>query len=144
MRVVSLDDPTHALPPGETGEIAIRGPNVTAGYWNRAEETAQAFADGFFLTGDVGYMAADGQFYLVDRKKDMILSGGFNVYPRIIEDAIYEHPDELTLDALRGFLADRIGRHELPTALEIRPSLPKTAVGKMSRRDLSHPPSQEI
>jgi long-chain acyl-CoA synthetase len=173
MRVVSLDDPSRALSPGETGEIAIRGPNVTAGYWNRAEETAQAFADGFFLTGDVGYMAEDGQFYLVDRKKDMILSGGFNVYPRIIEDAIYEHPDvaeaavvgipdeyrgqaakafvtmrpgadALTLEALRGFLADRIGRHELPQALEIRQSLPKTAVGKLSRRDLSHPPSQEI
>ena len=173
MQVVSLDDPTQALAPGETGEIAIRGPNVTAGYWNRAEETAQAFAGGFFLTGDVGYMAEDGQFYLVDRKKDMILSGGFNVYPRIIEDAIYEHPDvaeaavvgipdeyrgqaakafvtlrpdaePLTLEALRAFLADRIGRHELPTALEIRPSLPKTAVGKLSRRDLSHPPSQEI
>jgi len=103
----------------------------------------------------------------------MILSGGFNVYPRIIEDAIYEHPDvaeaavvgipddyrgqaakafvtlrpgaePLTLEALRGFLADRIGRHELPQALEIRQSLPKTAVGKLSRRDLTHPPSQEI
>src|SRR5205823_3520503 len=77
----------------ETGEFRIKGPNVTRGYWNRPEETAAAFVDGFLLTGDVGHMDEDGYFFLVDRKKDMIISGGFNVYPRMIEEAIYEHPD---------------------------------------------------
>jgi long-chain acyl-CoA synthetase len=110
-------------------------------------------------------MDEDGFFYLVDRKKDMIISGGFNVYPRMIEEAIYEHPDveeaivagvpdeyrgeaakaylklkpgalPLTLEALRAFLADKVGRHELPTALEIRESLPRTSVGKLSKKEL--------
>ncbi len=168
MRVVALDDPTRVLPPNETGEIAIAGPNVTRGYWNRPEETAASFAGGFFLTGDVGHMTEDGRFFLIDRKKDMIISGGYNVYPRMIEDAIYEHPDvveaavvgvpdayrgqaakvfvvlragaaDLTLDDLKSFLASRIGRHEMPTALEIRQTLPKTPVGKLSRRALLEP-----
>ena len=92
MEIVALDDPRRALDPGEKGEIRIKGPNVTKGYWNAPEETAAAFVDGYLLTGDIGYMDEDGYFYLVDRKKDMIISGGFNVYPRTIEEAIYEHP----------------------------------------------------
>ncbi len=80
------------MPVGEVGEIRIRGPNVTKGYWNRPKETAEAFVGDRFLTGDIGYMDADGYFYLVDRKKDMIISGGFNVYPQMIEQAIYTHP----------------------------------------------------
>ena len=84
--------PSRALPPGEVGEIRIRGPNVTKGYWNRPAETADAFVGDRFLTGDIGYMDADGYFFLVDRKKDMIISGGFNVYPQMIEQAIYAHP----------------------------------------------------
>ncbi len=163
--VVALDDPHRVLGPNETGELAIKGPNVTKGYWNRPEENAAAFVDGYFLTGDVGHMTEAGRFFLVDRKKDMILSGGFNVYPRVIEDAIFEHPDvveaavvgvpdpyrgqsakafvvlregatPLTLETLRDFLAERIGRHEIPTALELRSALPKTPVGKLSRRAL--------
>jgi long-chain acyl-CoA synthetase len=165
MDIVALDDSRQLLPPGEIGEIRIKGPNVTRGYWRRPEETEAAFVDGFFLTGDVGYMTSAGLFYLVDRKKDMIISGGFNVYPRLIEDAIYEHPDveeatvigiadryrgqaakafvklrasaaPLGLEALREFLADKLGRHELPAALEIRDSLPKTPVGKLSKKEL--------
>jgi long-chain acyl-CoA synthetase len=165
MDVVALDDPRRPLPPGEIGEIRIKGPNVTRGYWNRPEETAAAFVDGYLLTGDIGYMDADGFFFLTDRKKDMIISGGFNVYPRMIEEAIYEHPavEEVvvigiadpyrgqaakafvklkagavpfTLEALRDFLADRLGRHELPSALEFRDALPKTAVGKLSKKEL--------
>jgi long-chain acyl-CoA synthetase len=165
MDVVALDDPRRQLAPGEIGEIRIKGPNVTRGYWNRPEETAAAFVDGYLLTGDIGYMDADGFFFLTDRKKDMIISGGFNVYPRMIEEAIYEHPavEEVvvigvadpyrgqaakafvklkagaapfTLDALRDFLADRLGRHELPSALEFRDALPKTAVGKLSKKEL--------
>jgi long-chain acyl-CoA synthetase len=85
MDVVALDEPRRVLAPGEIGEIRIKGPNVFKGYWNRPEETAKAFVDGFFLTGDVGYMDEDGYFFLVDRKKDMIISGGFNVYPGVIE-----------------------------------------------------------
>ncbi|MBX6424872.1 MAG: dicarboxylate--CoA ligase PimA [Variibacter sp.] len=165
MDVVALDDPRRRLAPREIGEIRIRGPNVTPGYWNRPEETAAAFVDGFFLTGDVGYMDEDGYFYLVDRKKDMIISGGFNVYPQMIEQAIYEHPQVeevlvigvpdayrgeaakafvklrqgapgFTLEELQAFLADKVGRHEMPTALEFRPSLPRTAVGKLSKVEL--------
>jgi len=165
MDIAALDDPHRVLPPGEKGEIRIKGPNVTKGYWKRPEETASAYADGFFLTGDIGYMDPDGIFYLVDRKKDMIISGGFNVYPSMIEQAIYEHPHveeaivigipdqyrgqaakaflklragapELALDDLRAFLADKLGRHELPAALEIRAALPRTPVGKLSKREL--------
>ncbi|MBN9262098.1 MAG: AMP-binding protein, partial [Hyphomicrobium sp.] len=165
MDVVALDNPRRVLPPGEIGEIRIKGPNVTRGYWNRPEESAAAFVDGYLLTGDIGYMDAEGFFFLTDRKKDMIISGGFNVYPRMIEEAIYEHPavEEVivigipdayrgqaakafiklkagaapfTLDELRDFLTDKIGRHELPAAIEFRESLPKTAVGKLSKKEL--------
>src|SRR5882757_4495328 len=92
MDVVALDDSGKTLPPGDIGEIRIKGPNVTRGYWNRPQETAEAFVGDRFLTGDIGYMDKDGYFFLVDRKKDMIISGGFNVYPQMIEQAIYEHP----------------------------------------------------
>jgi len=165
VEVVAVDDPRRVLGVGEIGELRIKGLNVMKGYWNRTEETAAVFVDGFFLTGDVGYMDEDGYFFLVDRKKDLIISGGFNVYPAVVENAIYEHPDveealvigvpdayrgeaakafvrlkrgapELTLEALRAFLSDKLGRHELPAALEIRTSLPQTSVGKLSKRDL--------
>ncbi|SHI37046.1 long-chain acyl-CoA synthetase [Roseomonas rosea] len=160
LRIVSMEDPYQPLPPGETGEIAIRGPSIFAGYWNQPAETAAAFRDGWFLTGDIGRMEADGMFFLMDRRKNMIISGGFNVYPAAIESAIYEHPDvtevivigipdpyrgqsakafvtlrpgapELTLDGLKAFLRDRVGRHEMPAALELRDSLPRSPAGKL-------------
>lgn len=163
--VVSLDDPSRVLPPNRTGEIRIKGPNVTRGYWNRPEETAQAFVGDRFLTGDIGCMDEDGYFYLVDRKKDLIISGGFNVYPQMIEQAVYTHPDvhevlvigipddyrgeaakafvtlkpgakPFTLEALRAFLTGKLGKHELPGALEFVGELPRTAVGKLSRHEL--------
>jgi long-chain acyl-CoA synthetase len=163
--VVSLDDPTKALPPGEVGEIRIRGPNVTKGYWNKPKETAESFADGRFLTGDIGYRDADGYFFLVDRKKDMIISGGFNVYPQMIEQAIYTHPavhevivigipdqyrgeaakafvklkadaKPFSIDELRAFLTGKVGKHELPAAVEFVDELPRTTVGKLSRHEL--------
>ena len=166
LRIVSLADPRQVLAPGQTGEIAVRGPNVFGGYWNQPELSAQSFVDGFFLTGDIGHMDERGLFTLVDRKKRMIISGGFNVYPAMIENSIYEHPaveevivigipdpyrgeaakafvkqragtEALTLEALRAFLADRVGRHEMPTALEIRESLPKSPVGKLLATQLS-------
>ena len=108
MDVVALDDPTRNLAVHEVGELRIKGANVTKGYWNRPEETAASFAGDYFLTGDIGYMDEDGYLFLVDRKKDMIISGGFNIYPTMIEEAIYEHPDVEeclvvgTPDAYRG------------------------------------------
>jgi len=165
MDVVGLDDPHKVLPVGEIGEIRIKGPNVTKGYWNRTKETEEAFADGRFLTGDIGYMDTDGYFYLVDRKKDMIISGGFNVYPQMIEQAIYEHASVqevivigisddyrgeaakafiklragasvFSLDELKSFLAGKLGKHEIPAALEFVDELPRTPVGKLSRHEL--------
>ena len=165
MDVVALDDPRKTLPPGEVGEIRIRGPNVTKGYWKRPTETAEAFVGDRFLTGDIGYMDNDGYFYLVDRKKDMIISGGFNVYPQMIEQAIYEHPavqevivigipdnyrgeaakafvklragaNPFTLDDLKAFLSGKLGKHEIPAALEFVDELPRTSVGKLSRHEL--------
>ena len=150
---------------GAVGEIRIKGPNVTAGYWNRLEESAASYVDGRFLTGDVGYMDEDGYFFIVDRKKDMIISGGFNVYPQMIEQAIYEHPavqevivigipdayrgeaakafvklrsgaEPFSLDELRTFLSGRVGKHELPAALDFKDELPRTTVGKLSRHEL--------
>jgi long-chain acyl-CoA synthetase len=165
MDVVSLDDPTKLMAVGETGEIRIRGPNVTKGYWNRPTETAEAFVGDRFLTGDIGYMDGDGYFYLVDRKKDMIISGGFNVYPQMIEQAIYTHPGvqevivigipddyrgeaakafiklradakPFSLEDLRASLAGKIGKHELPVAVDFVDELPRTPVGKLSRHEL--------
>jgi long-chain acyl-CoA synthetase len=165
VEVVALDDPRRVLGPGEVGELRIKGKNVMQRYWRRPDETAAAFADGGFLTGDIGTMDEDGYFFILDRKKDMILSGGFNVYPQAIEQAIYQHPDveealvigildpyrgeaakafiklrsgasPLTLDALRDFLADKVGRHEMPAALETRAALPRTSVGKLSKKEL--------
>jgi long-chain acyl-CoA synthetase len=163
--VVSLDDPNTVLPVGETGEIRIRGPNVTKGYWNKPKESAESFVGDRFLTGDIGYMDADGYFYLVDRKKDMIISGGFNVYPQMIEQAIYTHPAvqevivigipdgyrgeaakafitlragarPFTVEELRAFLTGKLGKHELPAAVEFVKELPRTPVGKLSRHEL--------
>ncbi|MDP3693273.1 dicarboxylate--CoA ligase PimA, partial [Bradyrhizobium sp.] len=178
MDVVALDDAAKVLPVGVTGEIRIRGPNVTKGYWNRPKETAEAFVGDRFLTGDIGYIDADGYFYLVDRKKDMIISGGFNVYPQMIEQAMYEHPavhevivigipDDyrgeaakafvklreaaapFSLDELKAFLAGKLGKHEIPAALEFVDELPRTSVGKLSRHELrnrqpAHPQQPQL
>jgi len=178
VEIVATDDPHRVLGPGEIGELRVKGKNVMQRYWNRPADTTAAFADGGFLTGDIGTMDEDGYFFILDRKKDMILSGGFNVYPQVVEQAIYEHPDveevlvigipdpyrgesakafvklragasPLTLDTLRDFLADKIGRHEMPAALEIRAALPRTSVGKLSKKELIEeerarlPPSPE-
>jgi long-chain acyl-CoA synthetase len=163
--VVALDDPARVLPQGEIGELRIFGPNVTRGYLNQPAENTRAYSGGGFLTGDIGFMDEEGFFTIVDRKKDMILSGGFNVYPQLIEQMIYEHPDVtevlvigipdayrgeaakafatlragapvLTLEALNAFLKDRLGPHEMPAALEIRDVLPRTPVGKLSKLEL--------
>lgn len=165
IRIVDPADPARVLGFGDEGEMAIRGPNVTSGYWNKPEETAVSFHDDWFLTGDIARMDEDGFLYLVDRKKDMIISGGFNVYPVVIEDAVHRHPavseamavgipdpyrgesakvfvvlnpgaKPFTLEELQAFLADKLGRHEIPRDLEFRAGLPKTPVGKLDRKAL--------
>ncbi len=166
MKFVDVANPDREVALGERGEICVKGPNVMKGYWKKPQETANAMtADGFFRTGDVGIMDEDGFVYIVDRTKDMLLCGGFNVYPRNIEEAIYQHPSveevsvigipdsyrgetpkafvklkagaaPLTLDDLKAFLKDRLGKHEMIGALEIRDDLPKTPVGKISKKDL--------
>jgi long-chain acyl-CoA synthetase len=163
--IVDLETGTRELPIGQKGEICIRGPQVMKGYWNKPEATAEAFRGGRFHTGDIGFIDSEGFVTLVDRKKDMILSGGYNVFPRNIEEAIYEHPDvaEVTvigvpdayrgqsakayvvlkpdrtpfsLDDLKAFLADKLAKYEMPAYLEFRVALPKTPVGKLSKKEL--------
>ena len=160
MTIMSLSDDRSILPPGEIGEIAIRGANVFKGYYENPEATREAFVDGWFLTGDIGLMDAGGLFEIVDRRKNMIISGGFNVYPVQVEGAIYEHPavrevivigvDDayrgqsakafvtlkegaraFTLEALQAFLKERLGKHEWPRALEFRDALPRSPAGKL-------------
>lgn len=161
----SLEDPSRALPLGEKGELCIAGPQVMKGYWNRPEETAAVLgADGFLRTGDVGIMDERGYVTLVDRIKDLILVSGFNVYPRTIEEALYRHPDvaaatvvgmpddyrgeapaafveprpgaALTEAALRAFLADKLSPVEMPRLIEVRDTLPRSPVGKLTKTEL--------
>ena len=158
------DDEGKDVPLGESGEICIRGPQVMAGYWNRADETANVMtADGFFKSGDVGIMAEDGSTRIVDRKKDMVLVSGFNVYPSEVEEVAMKHPgvleaavigvaDEhsgevvklfivkkdpaLTESALQDFLKEQLTGYKRPKFIEFRPDLPKSPVGKILRREL--------
>jgi long-chain acyl-CoA synthetase len=165
IEVVDLETGLSVLPIGQKGEICFRGPQVMKGYWNKPEATEEAFRGGRFHTGDIGFMDQDGFVTLVDRKKDMILSGGYNVFPRNIEEAIYEHPSvaEVTvigipdayrgqsakafivlkpgqtpfgIDELKAFLADKLAKYEMPAEMELRDSLPKTPVGKLSKKEL--------
>jgi long-chain acyl-CoA synthetase len=166
IRFASVDDPSNLVPYGMRGEICIAGPNVMKGYWKRPDATTEVMtADGYLRTGDVGYMDKDGSLWIVDRIKDMILCGGFNVYPRNLEEAIYRHPavaevmvigvpdpyrgqhpkafitlkqgaKPFSLEELKHFLAPYLGKHEMVQALEFRDALPKTAVGKLSKKDL--------
>jgi len=166
LKFESLTEPGQEAAPGEPGELCIRGPNVMKGYWKNPEATAKSMtADGFFRSGDVARMDEDGFVFIVDRTKDMLLCGGYNVYPRVIEEAIYEHPSveevcvigipdayrgqspkafiklkgdapALTLDELKAFLKDRIGKHEMVAEMELRDALPKSPVGKLLKKDL--------
>jgi long-chain acyl-CoA synthetase len=172
IRIADLADPAKTVPLGERGEICIRGPNIMKAYWKKPQATADSMTpDGFFRTGDVGVMDEDGFVYIVDRTKDMILCSGFNVYPRVIEEAIYEHPAvsevsvigvadpyrgqspkafvklkdgaaPFSLEELQGFLRDKLGKHEMVRELEIRDALPKTPVGKLSKKELYEEESQ--
>ena len=164
VEITDIDNPSRVLAQGETGEICLTGPQVMRGYWNRAEESATALLDGRFHTGDVGYMDEDGYTYLIDRLKEIILAGGYNIYPRHVEEAIYRHPavEEVTvagiedsyrqqtvkafvklragqsLDAegLTAFLKDKLSSIEMPKQIEFRDELPKTLIGKLSKKEL--------
>ncbi len=158
--VAIFSDDDKPLPPGERGEIVCRGPQTMAYYWNRPEQTAEAFRGGWLHTGDIGYMDQDGFFYIVDRKNDMLISGGFNVYPREVEDVLLAYPgvvevavvglpDELWGDRVVGVAAGRPGldaaalleyarahlaTYKRPKSIEIWPELPKSGANKILRR----------
>ena len=155
---------TNPVPNGEIGEIAIKGPQVMKGYWNRPEETAATIVDGWLLTGDLGYMDDEGHFFIVDHKKDMIIAGGFNIYPREIEEVLYEHeavqecvvagiPDPYRGETVKAYIVlkegytvteeefnvycrEHLASFKVPRIYEFRKELPKTAVGKILRRSL--------
>jgi long-chain acyl-CoA synthetase len=164
---IEIRDPANpelVLPRGAHGEICIRGPQVMLGYYNKPEETAAVFTHGALRTGDVGYLDEDGYLFIVDRIKDLIICGGYNVYPRVIEEAAYQHPavqDAMAIgvpDPYRGqapklfvtlrtgavatseeilaFLTGHLNKIEIPRSVEIRETLPKTMVGKLSKKDL--------
>ena len=164
IEIVSLEEPSRLLPIGEKGEICISGPQVMVGYAGQEDETADALLDGRLHTGDVGYMDEDGYLYIIDRIKDLIITGGFNVYPRMVEEAVHLHPDiedvavcgvpsrhhgeivkayvilrdgaEMTAVELRGFLKDKLAPYEMPRQVEFTDQIPKTLLGKPLRREL--------
>ena len=165
MRLVAEDG--SEVPAGEVGEIAIRGHNVMKGYWNRPEATAEAIREGWFHSGDMARKDEDGFYFIVDRKKDLIIRGGFNVYPREIEEVLYEHPAVLeaaviglphpthgeevaaavalkpgcaaTPDELRGYVRERVAAYKYPRRVWLVDALPKGPTGKILKREV-HPP----
>lgn len=164
VRIVDLVDGTTDMPVGEQGEMIIRGPQVMKGYWKRPDETGKTLKDGWLYTGDIATMDEDGYFFIVDRKKDMIISGGYNIYPRDIDETLYQHPKVLEACAIgvphptRGeqikvfvtlkegetateqelidYCSTRLAKYKLPTMLEFRNELPKSTVGKILRKTL--------
>jgi long-chain acyl-CoA synthetase len=159
-----VDDQDNDVPDGEPGEIVIRGHNVMKGYWNKPEETANAMRDGWFHTGDMGKRDADGFYYIVDRKKEMIIRGGYNVYPREIEEVLYEHPavaeaavigvphpelgEEIaavlalkpgqtaTPQELRDYVKGKVAAYKYPRTVKIVDELPKGPTGKILKREI--------
>jgi long-chain acyl-CoA synthetase len=162
-----LDDAGNEVPAGQPGEIAVRGPQVMAGYWQRPDETAKVMtADGFFRTGDIGVIDERGYVRIVDRKKDMIMVGGFNVYPNEVEDVLTQMPgimecavvgvpderngetvkavvvrrdESVTEEDIRAYCEQNLTGYKRPRLIEFRSELPKTAVGKVLRRQLRGP-----
>jgi len=163
-RIVDLDDGEQEVAVGEVGEIAIRGPQVMKGYWNKPEETALVLRDGWLYTGDVARKDADGYFYIVDRKKDLIIAGGYNIYPREVEEVLWEYPKiqeaavigvpdsyrgetvkafvvlqpgtSATAEEIIAFCRERLAAYKVPRLVVFRESLPKSGVGKYLRRAL--------
>ena len=164
VRLVDLETGENDVPQGEPGEMIIRGPQIMKGYWNRPDETVQAIRNGWLYTGDIATMDEDGYFFIVDRKKDMIISGGYNVYPREIDEVLYTHPKILdaccigvphptrgeqikafivlkegetaTEKEIIDFCSKILAKYKLPTMVEFRSELPKSNVGKILRKVL--------
>ena len=164
VRLVDVETGLTDVKPGDPGEILIKGPSVMQGYWNNPEETANQLKDGWLSTGDIAQMDEDGYFYIVDRKKDMIIAGGFNIYPREVDEVLYQHPKIAEAvsagvpDAYRGetvkafivlkpgveatdkeiiaFCKERLAPYKVPKLVEFRKELPKSAVGKILRKIL--------
>ena len=163
-KIVDPETGNRELPPGEEGELAIQGPQVMAGYWGNPEETAQILRDGWLYTGDLARMDENGYFYIVERKKDLIIAGGYKIYPREVEEVLYQHPGVKEAvafgvpDAYRGetvkvIIVPRDGTqlaaadieahcrgllavYKVPKIIEFRDELPKSLVGKVLRRVL--------
>ncbi len=163
-KIVDLETGEKDLPPGEVGELCIKGPQVMKGYWNRPEETRKTLRDGWLYTGDIGRMDEEGYFYIVDRKKDMIICSGYNVYPREIEEVLYQHPkieevcivgvpdpyrgetvkafvvlkekEEATPEEVIQYCQKNMAKYKAPTMVEFRKELPKSHVGKILRKIL--------
>jgi long-chain acyl-CoA synthetase len=173
LKIVSLEEGRDGAPlgPGELGEIALRSPTLMLGYYNRPEATAAALREGWLYTGDIGYMDEDGYFYITDRKKDLIIVGGFNVFPREVEELLYQHPAvqegvvvgvpdvyagervkayvvlkagaTATEEEIIAFLRERLTRYKVPAIVEFRAELPKTMIGKILRRALREEAERE-
>ncbi|MDF2657529.1 MAG: lcfA-2 [Paenibacillus sp.] len=162
-KIVDMDT-GETLPPNQIGELLLKGPQVMKGYWNKPEETAVTVGDGWLRTGDMAYMDEEGYFYIVDRKKDLIIAGGFNIFPREVEEVLFEHPDVLEAavigvpDEYRGetvkafivckpgvqvseseldsYCRLKLAAYKVPRIYEFRDSLPKSMIGKVLRREL--------
>ena len=164
VKIVSSDDPEKELPPGEPGEIVIKGPQIMMGYYKRPEETAHVLKDGWFYSGDIGVFDDDGYLSIVDRKKDMIIAGGYNIYPLELDDVLMAHPkileacttgvsDEYRGETVKAFIVvkesetlteeevtqyckEKLAAYKVPKLFEFIDELPKNAVGKVLRRKL--------
>ncbi|MFE5332444.1 long-chain fatty acid--CoA ligase [Embleya sp. NPDC056575] len=166
-----MADDGGAVPPGEVGELAIRGENVMKGYWNHADATADALREGWFHSGDLARVDDEGYYFVVDRKKDLIIRGGYNVYPREIEELLYGHPavaeaavvgvphpvhgeevaavvvlragaDDVAAEAIRDYVKDRLAAYKYPRIVTFATALPKGATGKILKREIVVPASQ--
>jgi long-chain acyl-CoA synthetase len=164
IRIVDLETGTREMPPGEPGEIIAKGPQIMPGYWNNSEETAKVLKDGWLYTGDIGTMDKDGFLFILDRKKDMLLCSGFNVYPREIDEVLYTNPkiaeacvigvpdekrgetvkafvvlkpgETLTAQEITDYCKERLAPYKVPKIVEFIEQLPKTPVGKPDRKAL--------
>ncbi len=172
IKIMDLESGEKEMPVGEPGELVARGPQVMKGYWNRPDETAKTLRNGWLYTGDIAKMDQDGYFQIVDRKKDMIIVGGFNVYPRDVEEVLYQHPKILeavvagipdpksgervkayvvlkpgqtaTVDEIMAYCKENLTGYKRPHDIEFRDSLPKTTVGKILRRQLVEEEKQKM
>lgn len=171
-RIVDMEGGSLTLPPGKMGELIVRGPQIMSGYWRRPDETASALRNGWLYTGDLATMDEDGYFYIVDRKKDMVIVGGYNVYPREVDEVLLEHPkveeavsvgitDHIRGEVLKAYVVPRSGEeltkaeiiawcrqklasYKVPRLVEFRQELPRTIVGKVLRRALREEEERKI